>query len=164
MPVRHGWPGVRLALLAAHRPDAQPVLPGLRTATSGGELMTVRVWRCRRVKAGVPCGTLNLRVKRLCTTCAAPRPKPRAPKHRAVLGEMPYEQWVERFGEVCGICGKAPSARRRLDRDHCHKSGSPRGLLDFRCNRALAHWMTPAWLRAAADYLERADAARTKPR
>jgi hypothetical protein len=122
--------------------------------------MTVRTWRCRRVKKGVRCDTLNLRTKQKCTACGGPRPKRKQPAHRAVLNDLPYEWWVERFGEQCGICGRSPSANRRLDRDHDHKLPSgPRGLLCARCNRALPSWVTPEWLRLAADYLERARGA-----
>lgn len=68
---------------------------------------------------------------------------------------MPYERWVELFGELCGICGRKPSTKRRLDRDHDHATGEPRGLLCARCNRALPSWMTAKWLRLAVIYLER---------
>jgi hypothetical protein len=69
---------------------------------------------------------------------------------------MPYEEWVERFGEACGICGRGPGARR-LDRDHDHsRLDAPRGLLCHRCNRILQNWVTAEWLRAAAEYLDRA--------
>lgn len=125
--------------------------------------MTVHVWRCRRQAGGVVCGQLNLARKRKCTACGKARPPRQRPAHRAVLGEMTYEQWVEVFGELCGICGRAPSARRRLDRDHCHKSGGARGLLCARCNRALPAWCTAAWLRAAADYLDRHAARQETP-
>lgn len=104
------------------------------------------------------CLTVNDSRKRKCGACGKPLPRKRRPKHLAAL-ELPYEQWVARFGERCGICGKPPSTRRRLDRDHWHsgpRAGEPRGLLDARCNRALPSWVTPGWLRAAADYLERA--------
>jgi hypothetical protein len=70
----------------------------------------------------------------------------------------PYELWVKRFGSHCGICGRAPTVRRRLDRDHDHRTGVPRGLLCARCNRALPAWVTAAWLRAAATYLDNGDA------
>jgi hypothetical protein len=113
-----------------------------------------RTWRCRRVKAGEACGTLNLRIKQKCTACGAPRPKRKQPAHRAVLAEMPYEQWVAIFGETCGICGIGPSETRRLDRDHDHKTGDARGLLCHRCNRALPNWASVEWLLAAARYLE----------
>jgi hypothetical protein len=58
-------------------------------------------------------------------------------------------------GERCAICLRVSSPNRRLDRDHDHKTGRPRGLLCPRCNRQLANWITPEWLRAAAEYLER---------
>ncbi len=121
--------------------------------------MSVRTWRCRRVKDGEKCGTLNLRRKQRCTTCGGPRPKPRQPAHRAILAEMPYEEWVARFGERCGICGAEPSASRRLDRDHDHRTGAARGLLCHLCNRALGNRIDAEWCRRAAAYLERASEA-----
>lgn len=71
--------------------------------------------------------------------------------------EMSYEQFVElNGGETCGICGRGPSTRRKLDRDHAHTVPPvARGLLCNRCNRALPSWVTVEWLRAAAAYLER---------
>lgn len=110
--------------------------------------MASHQWTCRG------CGTRWPRIKQRCD-CGRARPAPRKPAHRAAL-EAPYEEWVERFGgEVCGICGRSPSARRRLDRDHCHGTGEPRGLLCARCNRALPSFVTVSWLEAAADYLRR---------
>ncbi|MBV9805190.1 MAG: hypothetical protein JO130_18475 [Solirubrobacterales bacterium] len=65
-------------------------------------------------------------------------------------------------GDFCGACGRSPSATRKLDRDHAHTTPPvARGLLCARCNRALPSWVTPAWLRAAADYLERAERRHT---
>ena len=117
-----------------------------------------RTWRCRRVKAGVKCGQLNLARKQRCTACGGPRPKRKQPAHRAVLADMPYEEWEAVYGPSCGICGRSATARRRLDRDHDHKTGRARGLLCARCNRALPSWVTGEWLRAAVLYLERAEA------
>lgn len=112
-------------------------------------------WRCRRVKAGVQCNTLNLARKQKCTACGKPRPPRRKAKHLAAL-EQAYPAWVElNGGESCAICGRLPSLNRRLDRDHDHRTGAPRGLLCARCNRALPSWVTAEWLRAAAAYLER---------
>lgn len=119
--------------------------------------MSGRVWTCRRVTKGVKCGTVNPRVRRKCQTCGKPRPAVRKPAHMSALAD-PYDVWVERYGNVCGICGKAPSARRRLDRDHDHATGAARGVLCSRCNRYLPYFATSAWLRAAADYLERSAA------
>jgi len=39
--------------------------------------------------------------------------------------------------------------------DHDHHGMYVRGLLCHRCNRALVSWMTSAWLRSAADYIEK---------
>lgn len=107
-----------------------------------------RYWTCAK------CGTLNPRIKQRCPICAGKRPAARQPAHRAVLAEVPYEDCVERFGEVCGICGAPPRARR-LHRDHDHRAGDIRGLLCFRCNAALRNYMTADWLRKALAYLER---------
>jgi hypothetical protein len=86
--------------------------------------------------------------------CGRKQPKRRA-THRQILKEVPYERWVELYGERCGICGAGPGTRR-LHRDHDHKTGQARGILCFRCNTALPNRVDADWLRAAADYLERA--------
>jgi hypothetical protein len=64
-----------------------------------------------------------------------------------------YAALVAQRGEVCAICG-APPKTRKLHLDHDHKTGRVRGLLCYRCNRFLHSWMTPAWLRAAAAYVD----------
>jgi hypothetical protein len=110
----------------------------------------MRTWTCPGCRTQWP------RTKQKCE-CGRKRPAPRRPKHQLVL-ELPYEQWVERYGERCGICGRPPGPSRKLDRDHDHRTGQPRGLLCFRCNRALPVWVTAEWLRRAAAYLERAEA------
>ena len=107
----------------------------------------IRFWTCGG------CKTRHPRTKQKCT-CGRKRPKATPPKHRAVL-DNPYEWWVERFGEACGICGAGPSATRRLDRDHDHESGAARGLLCHRCNRTLGRGITLDWCRRAVEYLER---------
>lgn len=109
-----------------------------------------RVWTCRR------CRTVNPRVKQRCPICGARRLASRPPAHRAVHN-IPYEKWVERFGEQCGICGRPPGARR-LHRDHPHRgSAEMRGLLCFQCNAALRPYMTADWMRRALAYLERTE-------
>jgi hypothetical protein len=109
-----------------------------------------RTWKCRR------CLTAGQSLKlRKCGACQLKRPVRKRPAHMVAL-LLPYEQYVElNGGEICGICKTAGSGRRRLDRDHDHKTGKPRGLLHPRCNRALPSWITSDWLRRAADYLDR---------
>lgn len=48
-----------------------------------------------------------------------------------------YDAKLAEQGGVCAVCGKAPSARRRLAVDHDHKTGEVRGLLCTQCNQAL---------------------------
>lgn len=75
---------------------------------------------------------------------------------------LSYEHYIEiNGGEFCAICGTLPKPNRKLDRDHAHEGdGIARGLLCTKCNRTLIKTrfglqVTPEWLRAAADYLER---------
>ena len=55
--------------------------------------------------------------------------------------------------ESCGVCGK-PRVNHRLDRDHDHNTGLPRGLAcggDNGCNKLMARWITPAVAAAIFD-------------
>lgn len=127
-----------------------------------------RTWTCQRQRGGVRCATKNLAVKQKCTTCGAPRPPRKRKAHFDVL-KLPYEAFVLANGgsHNCGICGAAPTTKRN-DRDHEHEgAGLARGLLCHTCNRTLGKRMEasarqggmtlPEWLRAAADYVERAE-------
>jgi hypothetical protein len=80
----------------------------------------------------------------------------RRPRHAEAL-KLPYEVYVAINGgvETCGICGR-PGKTRRLHRDHDHRTGMPRGLLCFRCNRILAYFIDIPWLEAAIIYLHNA--------
>jgi hypothetical protein len=114
-----------------------------------------RLWTCRRQSKGVVCWGLNSPRSRKCAKCGKPRPARNRPAHMRAL-DIPYEQYIDlNGGEHCGICGKT-SKGRRLDRDHDHRTGKPRGLLCWSCNRQLRTWATVEWLRSAAAYLERA--------
>jgi hypothetical protein len=110
----------------------------------------MRYWTCRKCKVRLP------RQKQKCPGCGKARPVRKTNAQKA-LAES-YEWWTERYGTVCNICGRERSQRRRLDRDHDHLTGKPRGVLCHSCNRALPYFATPEWLRSAADYLERAAA------
>lgn len=68
-----------------------------------------------------------------------------------------HEELVKKHHGLCDICGGPPDGRwKRLCIDHCHKTGRFRGLLCFKCNRAIGYFKdSPKLLRKAAAYLEK---------
>lgn len=111
------------------------------------------LWTCQRTNSGVKCGFRNPGRRRKCMSCGKPRPARRRAEHTRAL-ELDYAGYIAlNGGERCAICGREPSANRRLDRDHDHRTGRPRGLLCARCNRALPNWVTGPWLFRAALYV-----------
>jgi hypothetical protein len=117
-----------------------------------------KTWKCQRSDGGVKCGWENPARKRLCEMCGKARPARKRPAHMAAL-DLSYEHYIEiNGGEHCGICGCGPSNGRRLNRDHDHATGQPRGLLCWLDNKFLRRGMTIAWMRRAIAYLERAEA------
>ena len=113
-------------------------------------------WTCQRTNKGIKCGAHNPPRTRKCIKCAKPRPQRKRPEHMSAL-DYDYEYYLALNGGVerCAICGRKPTANRRLDRDHDHKTGKPRGLLCVKCNRALPSHINADWLDAAAAYLRR---------
>ena len=79
--------------------------------------------------------------------------KPKRAKQLGVSDEL-YMELLERQGGVCALCGNPPKTRR-LSVDHNHRTGKVRGLLCFRCNRALPTYATSEWLRQAFGYVLR---------
>lgn len=71
-----------------------------------------------------------------------------------------YNDLLLAQGGVCAICGVPDQTDGRIFHvDHCHETGVIRGLLCHKCNPALGLLKDdPAILRAAADYLEAANA------
>lgn len=104
----------------------------------------------------------------------APHPGPRcATHHRAKRRVRTAATWAQRIWETygiteeeywliyeyqggkCHICQRATGARKRLSVDHCHATGTVRGLLCTACNRnVLGHLRDdPMALQRAAGYL-----------
>lgn len=134
--------------------------------------MAPRTWTCQRRSGGSKCGHVNPKRKQICERCGKKRSATKKKAHTKAL-DLPYEVFVVANGgsEDCGICGTPPTPERRNDRDHEHKdSGLVRGLLCHSCNRTLGPRMEASarqggmtlseWLRAAADYVERAERRR----
>ena len=80
-----------------------------------------------------------------------------AKKHTQLLNRARphYERMLEEQGGLCAICGRPPTASRRLDIDHDHTEMRVRGLLCPACNIRLGNTRSSEWLRRAADYLDR---------
>lgn len=120
-----------------------------------------KTWTCRRQRDGSRCNHRNPTLKRNCLKCGQPRQR-RVNKHKQLLDAARplYDELLAVQGGVCPICLRPPSGTRKFNLDHDHKRLRVRGVIDHRCNRALPSWITPEWLRAAADYLEHPPAER----
>lgn len=77
--------------------------------------------------------------------------KPRA--RHPQLPDAEYERLLAAQGGHCALCPNTPKTRR-LHTDTDHTTKAVRGLLCYRCNRYLHGWMSSAWLRRAAAYIE----------
>lgn len=77
---------------------------------------------------------------------------------RSTFGITPeqYDEMAEMQRGVCAICGKTEECKnRRLAVDHDHVTGKNRGLLCFKCNRALGGFGDDIdRLKKAIEYLE----------
>lgn len=94
-------------------------------------------------------------------------------RQRAAKLMMNYGLTIEEFearvaaqGGVCAICAGGPNDRHGTDRkkalavDHCHATGSVRGLLCDNCNMGIGMFRDdPSLLLAAIEYLARTAAA-----
>jgi len=61
-------------------------------------------------------------------------------KKRYGITPEDYEKMLTEQKGKCAICnrhGQSPGNKRRLDVDHCHKTGKIRGLLCNRCNQSM---------------------------
>lgn len=78
-------------------------------------------------------------------------------KHRYGIAPEQYDAMLATRGVCCPVC----KAESKPVIDHCHETGFVRGAICGNCNSALGHAKdNPATLRALADYLESALAAR----
>lgn len=67
-----------------------------------------------------------------------------------------YERMLTAQDGKCALCYSTPAAKKHLDVDHCHTTGTVRGLLCRRCNMALGLFKDNARvLSAAVRYLKK---------
>jgi len=57
-------------------------------------------------------------------------------------------------GGVCGICKRPPKPGKNLHIDHDHKTGRPRGLLCYRCNKFMVGRHTFETIAPVYEYLK----------
>lgn len=77
-------------------------------------------------------------------------------KHKDFLNihRHKYEAILKLQGGKCALCPRRPSLNRRLDLDHHHGDMRIRGLLCWRCNRALKEWMDEEWFINGAKFVK----------
>jgi hypothetical protein len=135
-------------------------------------------WTCNKCGESKPISAFRVTEKRRwrsCTAClnaqmrawnASPRGQRwgEAKKlSRYGLTIEQYEAILAAQGGVCAICRKPEPAidprtnsPRKLAVDHCHVSGTPRGLLCVLCNQGIGQFREdPLLLGAAIDYLQK---------
>jgi hypothetical protein len=121
--------------------------------------MASQGWLCRRVR----CGMRNDPKAKKCFACGGLRPKKRVVAHKKASRDVTYEQYlklneeIHGVGEVCAVCGRERSQHRKLDRDHDHTTGEPRGLTCVGDNILMPPKMTAAKAQQIADYLQRVE-------
>jgi len=80
-----------------------------------------------------------------------------ATRVRTMYGINP-EEYLELYTVQegkCAICGEEPTTQRGLHLDHCHATGTVRGLLCHGCNTGIGSLKDdPELLRKALNYLE----------
>ena len=75
-------------------------------------------------------------------------------KKKFGLSTAEYAALLEKQGGVCAICKKTDSEGKRLAVDHCHSTGTIRGLLCGHCNTGLGKFFdNTQYLTDAINYL-----------
>lgn len=75
-------------------------------------------------------------------------------KHHYGITIEQYDAMCAKQNGVCAICKRPPRGKmQRLSVDHCHKTGTVRGLLCITCNRTVGYLDNPDWLAQAQTYL-----------
>lgn len=68
---------------------------------------------------------------------------------------LTVEQWSKMFQDQKGLCAICEGKGKKLVVDHCHATGTTRGLLCHNCNRGLHYLDTKGWLDKALLYKDK---------
>jgi hypothetical protein len=72
-----------------------------------------------------------------------------------------YMQLLSHQNDTCAICGRGSNGKRKLFVDHCHNTGTVRGLLCTKCNTVIGMANDSLEIiRRAVKYLEKYEAIR----
>lgn len=128
--------------------------PGKHRCQSCGEVQDIEE-NFRRRSGGRRIGKL----RPSCLKCATLQGRRRW--NKALYGVTPEHRdamWASQ-GERCAICkGSETAGRGGFHIDHCHSSGTVRGILCNHCNMMLGHSKDNSWVLAAAiEYLRQAN-------
>jgi hypothetical protein len=75
-----------------------------------------------------------------------------------------YDAMLAAQGGACALCPTVPTSRKRLHVDHCHTTGTVRGLLCAECNMGLGKFKDNTdTLLKAVDYIKAAPYAPSPP-
>lgn len=129
----------------------------MKTCTKCGAILPLsEYYKDHNQKSGLrpECKTCN---KKQCTKWAkANKEKHRGYniKHHYGISVEVYDSLLTKQNGTCAICFQPPG-KRRLAIDHCHTTGTVRGLLCARCNQGIGHFRDNVkYLTAAITYLE----------
>jgi hypothetical protein len=76
-------------------------------------------------------------------------------KYKYGLTPEAYQALLDSQNGACAICLKTSNGKLPLCVDHCHTTGTVRGILCHGCNRAIAILDKPDLLNIALSYLKR---------
>lgn len=160
-------------------PKGVPLSPEHRARISAANTRPAatekRCSRCHVVKPSSDYGRRKANRKWLRSVCLAcerasvneyHRQHPEGVRRRNMIGGIrrygiqvdDFDRMNDNQGGVCAICRRPPTweNRRRLSIDHCHTTGTVRGLLCDGCNQGIGRFNDdPNLLREAIAYLER---------
>ena len=97
-----------------------------------------------------------------CVACGRAKRKSRAKAQ--VHPQDTYETYLQVAREIhgvtdesCCVCGRPRKQETRHHREHDHRTGLPRGIACFRCNKELLRHATLEQARLVVAYLERVE-------
>lgn len=127
--------------------------------------MPAKYWSC----VNAACRHRNEARRRKCELCGWSKRKSRAQARVKPTDDYSVYLKVAQDAhgvtdESCCVCGRPKPLGKRHDREHDHKTGLPRGIVCYRCNKELLRHGDLESARLVVAYLERVEAWREQQR